>query len=262
MTEQILGVLTFLALPVAAFFYFRLLREFLDPTRPAAPQAYSRGDVVLGSVLGLLFLLLIMAGGEDPEPIEPTVPMMLQTGAFFLCLCFIVVSFMVFRDRDPIGAFGLLKGQWKLIPVATGWLLLALILVSAVQAGVVSFLGEPPAEQNVVALLRRQEGSALLLMVASVTVVAPLTEEFLFRGYLYGVLKRYGGRLAAMLVTAMLFSAIHLHAAAFLPLFVLAICLTLVYEHTGTLWAPILMHALFNGVSVVFILFFPELSSP
>ena len=53
-----------------------------------------------------------------------------------------------------------------------------------------------------------------------------------------------------MLLTSLLFAAIHMNGPVFLPLFVLAVCLTLAYEATGSLWVPMLMHALFNGVMI------------
>ena len=51
-------------------------------------------------------------------------------------------------------------------------------------------------------------------------------------------------------LTSLLFAAIHMNGPVFLPLFVLAVCLTLAYEATGSLWVPMLMHALFNGVMI------------
>jgi membrane protease YdiL (CAAX protease family) len=89
-------------------------------------------------------------------------------------------------------------------------------------------------------------------------VVAPVTEELIFRGYLYGVIKKYGGRLAGMLTSAVLFAAMHNNVPAILPLVVLAIGFTLAYELTGSLWTSITMHALFNLAPVVIILYFPE----
>jgi len=42
-------------------------------------------------------------------------------------------------------------------------------------------------------------------------------------------------------------------------LFVLALALTIVYESTASLWAPILMHALFNALTVMTTLLWPNL---
>jgi membrane protease YdiL (CAAX protease family) len=48
---------------------------------------------------------------------------------------------------------------------------------------------------------------AILTIFVAAVVVAPLVEEFLFRGYFYGVLKRYVGGLPSGLFTAALFAA-------------------------------------------------------
>jgi membrane protease YdiL (CAAX protease family) len=92
-------------------------------------------------------------------------------------------------------------------------------------------------------------------------VAAPLTEEFVFRGFLYGVLKKYAGSLGAMSACALLFAGIHVNLPAIPALFTLAVCFTLAYEITGSLWTSIVMHMIFNLVPVILILWFPEWTS-
>ena len=93
-------------------------------------------------------------------------------------------------------------------------------------------------------------GVARAMVMVSAVFIAPVQEEFIFRGYIYGVLRRYTGPVVGILINALLFAAIHLHAPSFGGLFVLAVCLTLAYEWTGSLFVPITMHALFNLMSV------------
>jgi len=57
-----------------------------------------------------------------------------------------------------------------------------------------------------------------------------------------------GARWIAIIVTAAIFASIHSPAFIIPPIFLLAIGLGYVYERTGTLWAPIFMHMLFNGL--------------
>jgi len=113
-------------------------------------------------------------------------------------------------------------------------------------------MGEEPESQEIVKYFtdaaRQSDWRRVLLAAGMASLVAPVAEEFLFRGYFYGVLKRHVGAVPAMLFTAALFAAIHMSAPVFLPLFVLAVCLTLAYEATGSLLVPMLMHALFNSV--------------
>ena len=49
----------------------------------------------------------------------------------------------------------------------------------------------------------------------------------------------------------MLFAAVHIHAATFVPLFVFGLILAWIYERTDTLLAPILTHSIFNTINFV-----------
>ena len=79
---------------------------------------------------------------------------------------------------------------------------------------------------------------------------APLTQEIMFRAYFYPVPKRFIGRTEAIIFSSLVFAVIHNNAMALLPLCVLGILLALAYEFTGSIWAPIGIHTLFNGATV------------
>jgi len=85
-------------------------------------------------------------------------------------------------------------------------------------------------------------------------VVAPVTEELAFRGYLYGVIKRYLGAIPALVLSGILFALIHLNLPSFFPLLVLASVFALAYELSGSLLVPMTMHALFNAFSLILVL--------
>ena len=116
-------------------------------------------------------------------------------------------------------------------------------------------MGEEAQPQEIVKYFTEAAQNAdwrrLVLAAGMAGLVAPGAEEFLFRGYFYGTLKRHVGAVPALLITSALFAAIHMSAPVFLPLFVLAVCLTLAYEATGSLLVPVLMHALFNATMLV-----------
>ncbi|MFS8543649.1 MAG: CPBP family intramembrane metalloprotease [Limnochordales bacterium] len=86
----------------------------------------------------------------------------------------------------------------------------------------------------------------LLLLLASV-VMAPVSEEIFFRGYVHGVLRARLGAGAAY-VSAAAFAAAHMYLVHFLPLFLMGILLARLYERGGTLVAPVLAHAVVNLV--------------
>ena len=73
------------------------------------------------------------------------------------------------------------------------------------------------------------------VLISSAVVVAPLVEEVIFRGYLYPVFKRFSDRFLAAIVTSMMFALVHGNVPGTLPLFALALMLTIAYELTGCL---------------------------
>ncbi len=81
-------------------------------------------------------------------------------------------------------------------------------------------------------------------------IAAPLFEEFIFRGLIYGGLRRSFGVLPAALVSAGLFAILHPPISA-APVFVLGIATALVYERSRGLLAPMITHAVYNGGVIV-----------
>jgi membrane protease YdiL (CAAX protease family) len=105
-------------------------------------------------------------------------------------------------------------------------------------------------EQEAVHLLRSSHGILpRAIMGAAAIIVAPIAEEILFRGLLYPAIKHAGYPRAALWISALLFAAIHLNLATFLPLAALAIGLIWLYEKTDNLLAPIAAHSLFNAAN-------------
>ena len=92
----------------------------------------------------------------------------------------------------------------------------------------------------------------LLLTLLTVAVVPGIGEELMFRGLLQGRLLPYVARPhAAIWIAAFLFSAIHFQFAGFLPRLLLGAALGYTFRWTGSLWVPIILHILFNGLQVL-----------
>src|SRR5512140_422206 len=91
-------------------------------------------------------------------------------------------------------------------------------------------------------------------------VVAPFAEEVVFRGLIYPTLKQNGFPKLALWGTSLLFAAIHSNLMIVLPLTFLAVVLTLLYETTDNLLAPIFAHSLFNFVNFFWVLAQPGFS--
>jgi len=109
-----------------------------------------------------------------------------------------------------------------------------------------------PEEQEAVQTLEMAATWFPRVILGVVTIVlAPAAEEMLFRGILYPAIKQAGFPRLALWGTAVIFAAIHLNLVTFVPLLVLAVALTLLYERTDNLLAPITAHALFNAMNFI-----------
>jgi len=87
----------------------------------------------------------------------------------------------------------------------------------------------------------------------ALVVLAPVAEEILFRGYLYGKLKKYVPVWVAIIVTSVLFGAVHGQWNVALDVFTLSIVLCSLREVTGNIWAGILLHMLKNSIAFYFL---------
>lgn len=101
-------------------------------------------------------------------------------------------------------------------------------------------------------LLRISDEADLLFTVGVAVVLAPLLEEGLFRGLiLHGLARRIGPR-AATVWTAAFFAFFHFYNPwQILPTFFLGLLLAWIVLTTQSLWASIVLHSAFNGLSLV-----------
>ncbi len=88
----------------------------------------------------------------------------------------------------------------------------------------------------------------MLLMMA---VVAPLCEELVFRGIVYGTYRKSGNLLKAVILSALLFGLMHMNFNQAIYAFAIGIIMVLMVEATGSLWASLIFHVIFNANSVV-----------
>jgi len=134
------------------------------------------------------------------------------------------------------------------LPIVVGVLLVSGLVVEwAVQHD----LMKPESVRSNVMLERLQTVglAGKLLIVLSAVVLAPLAEELFFRGLLQSTLRNFMSPWAAVVTSSVLFAFVHISAVCdVLPLLLFAVVLGYTYERHGRLTAPILIHALFNGI--------------
>ena len=90
-----------------------------------------------------------------------------------------------------------------------------------------------------------ERGLAFIMLA----VVAPIVEEIIFRGWLYGKLRVKIPKWVAVLVTSFLFGLIHLQWNVGISVFSMSVVCCLLREVTGTIYAGMLVHILNNGIA-------------
>jgi uncharacterized protein len=97
-----------------------------------------------------------------------------------------------------------------------------------------------------------------IMLFVTIAILAPLTEELLFRGLLQKSLSHRIPQIAAVLVAAAIFAAIHLDPYAFPALFVMGAVFGYLYYRTGSLRVSILLHMINNGAALILSWIFPS----
>jgi uncharacterized protein len=101
----------------------------------------------------------------------------------------------------------------------------------------------------------------LLINILLIGVLAGVSEEFFFRGVVQRILIRtFRSPWAGIVVTAAFFSFFHFEFYGFVPRLILGILLGAAYWYSGSIWVPVVAHALFNSIQLVAAWFHPELA--
>ena len=224
-------------------------------------RTFGLPEAILAGALIFLLLLNVSASVSN-RSVQLNPRNLLENLVFTLAVVLFIVAFLRFRGFDLSSLGGFFKISFLRV-LSTGTILLffaySLIFVSELITQ--RLFGSGSSKQNIVELFSgsRTIEQRIMIIVFAVAI-APVIEEFLFRFFLYGVLKRYFGRFLGMIVNALLFAAAHTHLPSFVPLFILGSCFTIAYEWSGSILVSMTMHALFNSLSLT-ALAFPELFS-
>ena len=228
-------------------------------------EPFGLPDLMASILLYTWLLVAIVNGFGRPGRRDVQTDDVIRGAAMFLIIVMGLWLFMRVRSISVTRLFGvkLLSGP-ATFGYAVGLLLLALPIVFASMGLMRLLLGPEARSQELVEFFRqsasRSNKTAVISTMTLGVVVAPFAEEFIFRGYLYGVFKRYVGITGGTVLSAIVFAALHLNAASLPALFILAVCLTLAYETTGSILVSMCMHSMFNLMAFVAMLVAPNLA--
>jgi len=232
------------------------------------------GTFVLAKAAGIDLMTL-----SDPDKWDYANPSLLTflrgmlVVQFFALYIIPVFLFARFCDPKPTQYLGLTSAKPLYIILGVAALIVALpfvdwtgtinqnLIPETTTIGKWMKASEESAAKQIGFMLKRNTVQDLFLNLVLVAVFAGIGEELLFRGVLQRLfIKLFKNPWAGILVTAFIFSAIHLQFYGFIPRFILGILLGLIYWYSGSLWPAMIAHFAYDAFAVVMIWFNPALA--
>lgn len=253
------------------------------PSNVPKNQGWSTVGVVLlmliwvgASVIASQFIVgMAMVAMLGAEELSRPVPMAIYTALSYL-LALVLIVFVPIRakklwlkrhrvnskgdnepsiDREDLG----LKGwpTWTDIGLAPVGFIFYMFLAAGLAAIFSCFPWFQADEAQQLGFSIYSTGLDRAIAFLILVVVAPVAEEIIFRGWLYGKLRetfhgimpKTTGMLLAIFLTSLLFGIVHLQWNVGVNVFALSVVLCGLREVTGTIYAGILLHMLKNGVA-------------
>lgn len=214
----------------------------------------------LGSIIvvNLLVWVLALVGIDVEESVRPAVYNMVTALVVYALALAIAISvpLKLLKQKTTLQELGLSRLlSWSDIGLAPLTFIAYTLILTTVMGIVVAVFPEFPADQA-------QDtgfnlfGSRMDNAIAFLTLVvfAPIAEEVLFRGYLYGKLKLYVPAFWGAVVTSLLFAIVHFQWNVGVDVFILSMFLCGLRSLTGGVWAGILTHMLKNAVAYLILI--------
>lgn len=213
--------------------------------------------VMLSFVLGALIVAALMKLAAPVLPIaqlNPALQGALLAAATYLIATLIAFGVPVLLRRRPVtrAELGLTQlPRWRdllLAPAgfAVYFIVLATLMV-LLQTLAPTLIDYQQTQE--IGFSRTGSSADLLLAFITLVVLAPIAEEVLFRGYLYGKLRARFRLWISIIVTSITFGIVHFQWNVGIDVFIMSIVMCGLREITGSLWASILVHMLKNGLA-------------
>jgi uncharacterized protein len=232
-----------------------------DPADPDSKVPWDWTDFVMFwpgwfsafQLLGSVAVILTNLIGSNSDP---TVRNAIESSVLAACqyggMLFNIFVLVFMRRGGTLRDLGWRGFKWWWLPVAPVATYAALLGASYLQTINQNLF--PGVTNGQCHQVQHDYSHYYVLAIIVVCVVAPISEETIFRGFIYGWLHRWGPAVFAIPLSAAIFSALHQQLVLFLPLFFVGLVLATLYQGSRSIIPGILTHALFNLPNIIAIL--------
>lgn len=212
-------------------------------------------------VVGILYVLQAFHASPERYVSDAVAQTVIAAAVYAIAIALVMgVPYLWRRYKTTLDDLGLSRlPSWGDIGLSPLAFVAYALLVSVIMAVVDQIPGFPADQAQDVGF--SVFGSRLDNILAFITLVvlAPVAEETLFRGYLYGKLKKYVPVVVAALATSLLFVLVHGQLNVGVDVFVLSLILCGLRSITGSIWAGVLVHMIKNAIAYYLLFISPIL---
>ena len=157
-------------------------------------------------------------------------------------------------DRNEIGLKNL--PTWTDIGLAPIGYAVSILLAYVLTAAFSLFPWFNAAEAQNVGFNNISSGLDRVVAFIALAVVAPIAEELIFRGWLYGKLRAHVNMVISIIIVSLLFAIAHLQWNVGVTVFAMSVVNCLLREITGTIYSGTILHIIRNAIAfyAIFIL--------
>ena len=221
------------------------------------------GAAIVGFILSVAVAALI--GPDAPELQSVTPPQRvliawlvgLQIGLVVLT---ILAAGFFSSNRAEMLALRPPRGGWRVLPLS----LIPLFALTGVWTALIWWWNPEAVAGDLRPFQELLHGGGAIIVLIIIGIGAPLSEELLFRGFLFsGLAKSRLGLLGASIVTAVTWTALHMGYSVFglIEVLMIGLYFSWLLIRTGSLWTTMFCHAVYNSI-VGLALFFVTLPAP
>ncbi len=206
-------------------------------------------SVVASQFLVGMLLVLLVGGERLVQPVYAGIYSVLSYGLAIL-LTFVILP-KIIRQKNPsreeLGLMGM--PTWTDIGLSPIAFVMSTVLAAALVTLFSLFPWFNADEVQQTGFTVMMNGGEKVIGFMVLVILAPIAEELIFRGWLYGKLRARVNMPLAILVTSVLFGLMHFQWNVAVNVFALSVVLCGLREITGTIYAGILTHMIKNGVA-------------
>lgn len=204
--------------------------------------------IMSNGIIGVMAPILIWVGSQMPGGNTAINQLFLAHSIQTMLIITLVAFFVRVVHQSDWSVLGLVKspvkGWWLFSIFGGGALFISMIVLVAFLSMIWPSEVQPQAITDIILGANTPWERLVPLLVTG--VFAPIGEELLFRGYIFNGFRRHLGTIPSVLLSAMIFGAMHFDLVRAIPLMLGGIGLNLIYIKTHSIYSAMIAHGVWN----------------